>query len=62
MTKKTPTQWAGVFEILYYRRAALFGWLGLFQADDSVAIFPFATLSEQFDSFESLQYVAFYRG
>ena len=59
--KKTPTNEAGVFEILD-RGAVLFFWLGLFQANNSVAIFPLAALFEQFDTFESLQYVAFYRG
>lgn len=59
--QKTPTNEAGVFEILD-RGAVLFCWLGLFQANNAVAIFPLAALSEQFDTFESLQYVAFYRG
>ena len=40
----------------------LFCWLGLFQANNAVAICPLAALFEQFDTFESLQYVAFYRG
>ncbi len=43
-------------------RFSLFGWLGLFKADNAVACFPFTALSEEFDAFESLQYIAFYGG
>jgi hypothetical protein len=39
----------------------LFGRLRLFQADDSIAVLPFAALLEQFDAFEAFQYIAFYR-